>query len=141
MFSKFYLVKAPLMLRVHTKKGDRLFLYEQVIFWLIYVLINVGLFTNKLLLFGTITLALGIILIILIIKSYSYLNVRITPERVEIGKWKISHDQVREIKALRQNGPTADLIIVYEGGERTIEEVKNWKEVLETFQRYKESIV
>lgn len=136
MFSKFYLVKAPLAVRVHTKKGDKLFLYGQVIIWLIYVLINVGLFINKLLLFGTITLALGIILITLVIKSYSYLNVRITPERVEIGKWKISLDQVREIKVLRQNGPTADLIIVYEGGERTIEEVKNWKEVLETFQRY-----
>lgn len=102
---------------------------------------NVGLFTNKLLLFGTIALALGIILIILVIKSYSYINVRITPERVEIGRRKIPLDKVREIKALGQNGPLADLIIVYEGGERTIKEVKNWKEVLETFQKYKENIV
>jgi hypothetical protein len=54
---------------------------------------------------------------------------------------KIPLDQVREIKVLRIDGPTADLIIVYEGGERTIEEVKNWKEVLETFQRYKESVI
>ncbi|BDC00121.1 hypothetical protein SACC_31370 [Saccharolobus caldissimus] len=129
------------MLRIHTKKGDKLFLYVQIIFWLIYVMIDLGLFTNKLLLFGTIALALSIVLITLVLTSYSYLDVRITPERVKIGKWKIPLDQVREIRVLRSNGSTADLIIVYEGGERTIEEVKNWKEALETFQRYKENMV
>ncbi|WP_229570801.1 DUF3093 family protein [Saccharolobus caldissimus] len=134
-------MKAPLMLRIHTKKGDKLFLYVQIIFWLIYVMIDLGLFTNKLLLFGTIALALSIVLITLVLTSYSYLDVRITPERVKIGKWKIPLDQVREIRVLRSNGSTADLIIVYEGGERTIEEVKNWKEALETFQRYKENMV
>ncbi|MFP3164217.1 MAG: DUF3093 family protein [Acidianus hospitalis] len=134
-------MKAPLMLRIHTKKGDKLFLYVQIIFWLIYVMIDLGLFTNKLLLFATIALALSVVLIALVLTSYSYLNVRITPERVEVGKWKIPLDQVREIRVLRSNGPTADLIIVYEGGERIIKEVKNWKEVLETFQRYKENIV
>jgi hypothetical protein len=114
VFSKFYFVKAPLMLRIHTKKGDKLFLYVQIIFWLIYVMIDLGLFTNKLLLFATIALALSVVLIALVLTSYSYLNVRITPERVEVGKLKIPLDQVREIRVLRSDGPTADLIIVYE---------------------------
>ncbi len=100
-----------------------------------------GLLTNNLLLLSTIALALAIVLITIVLTSYSYLNARITPERVEIGKWKIHIDQVREIRVLRSNGPIAELIIVYEGGERTIEEVKNWKEVLEMFQRYKENMV
>ncbi|QGR18271.1 DUF3093 domain-containing protein [Sulfurisphaera ohwakuensis] len=140
-FLKFYLMKAPLMLRIRTKKGDKLLIYEQVILWIMYVVINFGLFTNNLLLFGTIALVLGIVLITLVLKSYSYLNIKITPERVEIGKRKIPLDQVREIRVLKINGPTADLIVVYEGGETLIEEVKNWKEVLYIFQRYKENIV
>ncbi|MBB5254597.1 DUF3093 domain-containing protein [Sulfurisphaera ohwakuensis] len=134
-------MKAPLMLRIRTKKGDKLLIYEQVILWIMYVVINFGLFTNNLLLFGTIALVLGIVLITLVLKSYSYLNIKITPERVEIGKRKIPLDQVREIRVLKINGPTADLIVVYEGGETLIEEVKNWKEVLYIFQRYKENIV
>jgi len=47
---------------------------------------------------------------------------------------------VREIKILRSNDSTADLSIVYEGGERVVEDVKNWKEVLKTFKRFKESV-
>ncbi|BFI75729.1 hypothetical protein YN1HA_18270 [Sulfurisphaera ohwakuensis] len=129
------------MLRIRTKKGDKLFIYEQVILWIMYVVINFGLFTNNLLLFSTIALALGIVLITLVLKSYSYLNIKITPERVEIGKRKIPLDQVREIRVLKTDGSTADLIVVYEGGKTLIEEVKNWKEVLDTFQRYKENIV
>jgi len=42
---------------------------------------------------------------------------------------------------LRSNDSTADLSIVYEGGERIIKDVKNWKEVLETFERFKESAI
>ncbi|ACP49615.1 hypothetical protein YN1551_2705 [Sulfolobus islandicus Y.N.15.51] len=72
-----------------------------------------GLLTNNLLLLSTIALALAIVLITIVLTSYSYLNARITPERVEIGKWKIHIDQVREIRVLRSNGPIADLIIVY----------------------------
>jgi len=129
------------MLRIHTKRGDKLFLYIQIIFWLAYVLVDVGIFLNKILLFGVLAAALMSISIILAVKSYSYLNLRITPERVEVGKLKIPLDRVREIKILRRNDSTADLSIVYEGGERTIEDVKNWKEVLETFERFKESVI
>ena len=128
------------MLRIHTKRGDKLFLYIQIIFWLGYVLVDVGIFLNKILLFGVLAAALMSISIILAVKSYSYLNLRITPERVEVGRLKIPLDRVREIKILRSNDSTADLSIVYEGGESTIEDVKNWKEVLETFERFKESV-
>jgi hypothetical protein len=129
------------MLRIHTKRGDKLFLYIQIIFWLGYVLVDAGIFLNKILLFGVLAAALMSISIILAVKSYSYLNLRITPERVEVGRLKIPLDRVREIKILRSNDSTADLSIVYEGGERTIEDVKNWKEVLETFERFKESVI
>jgi hypothetical protein len=129
------------MLRIHTKRGDKLFLYIQIIFWLAYVLVDVGIFLNKILLFGVLAAALMSISIILAVKSYSILNLRITPERVEVGRLKIPLNRVREIKILRSNDSTADLSIVYEGGERTIEDVKNWKEVLETFERFKESVV
>jgi len=129
------------MLRIHTKRGDKLFLYIQIIFWLAYVLVDVGIFLNKILLFGVLAAALMSISIILAVKSYSYINLRITPERVEVGRLKIPLDRVREIKILRSNDSTADLSIVYEGGERTIEDVKNWKEVLETFERFKESVI
>jgi hypothetical protein len=134
-------VKAPLSLRIHTKRGDKLFLYIQIIFWLGYVLVDAGIFLNKILLFGVLAAALMSISIILAVKSYSYINLRITPERVEVGRLKIPLDRVREIKILRSNDSTADLSIVYEGGERTIEDVKNWKEVLETFERFKESVI
>jgi len=129
------------MLRIHTKRGDKLFLYIQIIFWLAYVLVDAGIFLNKILLFGVLAAALMSISIILFVKSYSYINLRITPERVEVGRLKIPLDRVREIKILRSNDSTADLSIVYEGGERTIEDVKNWKEVLEFFERYKESVI
>jgi hypothetical protein len=134
-------VKAPLSLRIHTKRGDKLFLYIQIIFWLGYVLVDAGIFLNKILLFGVLAAALMSISIILAVKSYSYINLRITPERVEVGRLKIPLDKVREIKILRSNDSTADLSIVYEGGEWTIEDVKNWKEVLETFERFKESVI
>ncbi len=134
-------MKAPLSLRIHTKRGDKLFLYIQIIFWLGYVLVDAGIFLNKILLFGVLAAALMSISIILAVKSYSYLNLRITPERVEVGRLKIPLDRVREIKILRSNDSTADLSIVYEGGESTIEDVKNWKEVLETFERFKESVI
>jgi len=104
-------------------------------------LVDVGIFLNKILLFGVLAAALMSISIILAVKSYSYINLRITPERVEVGRLKIPLDRVREIKILRSNDSTADLSIVYEGGERTIEDVKNWKEVLEFFERYKESVI
>ena len=129
------------MLRIHTKRGDKIFLYIQIIFWLAYVLVDVGIFLNKILLFGVLAAALMSTSIILAVKSYSYINLRITPERVEVGRLKIPLDRVREIKILRSNDSTADLSIVYEGGERTIEDVKNWKEVLETFERFKESVI
>jgi hypothetical protein len=135
------IVKAPLSLRIHTKRGDKLFLYIQIIFWLGYVLVDAGIFLNNILLFGVLAAALMSISTILAVKSYSYLNLRITPERVEVGRLKIPLDKVREIKILRSNDSTADLSIVYEGGERTIEDVKNWKEVLETFERFKESVI
>ena len=134
-------MKAPLSLRIHTKRGDKLFLYIQIIFWLGYVLVDAGIFLNKILLFGVLAAALMSISIILAVKSYSYINLRITPERVEVGRLKIPLDKVREIKILRSNDSTADLSIVYEGGEWTIEDVKNWKEVLETFERFKESVI
>ncbi|MCQ4343079.1 MAG: hypothetical protein RXN77_06215 [Sulfolobaceae archaeon] len=96
---------------------------------------------NEILLFSVLAAALMSISIILAVKSYSYLNLKITPERVELGRLKIPLDRVREIKTLRSNDSTADLSIVYEGGERIIEDVKNWKEVLETFERFKESAI
>ena len=128
------------MLRIHTKRGDKLFLYTQIILWLAYVLITVGIFLNKVLLFGALAAALMSISVILAVKSYSYLNLRITPERVELGRLKIPLDRVKEIKILRSNDSTADLSIVYEGGERVVEDVKNWKEVLKTFERFKEGV-
>jgi hypothetical protein len=134
-------VKAPLMLRIHTKRGDKLFLYIQIIPWLAFVSIEVGIFFNKILLFGVLGAALMSISIILAVKLYSYLNLKITPERVEVGRLKIPLDRVREIKILRSNDSTADLSIFYEGGERIIMDVKNWKEVLETFERFKESAI
>jgi hypothetical protein len=129
------------MLRIHTKRGDRLFLYIQIIPWLAFVSIEVGIFLNEILLFSVLAAALMSISIILAVKSYSYLNLKITPERVELGRLKIPLDRVREIKTLRSNDSTADLSIVYEGGERIIMDVKNWKEVLETFERFKESAI
>ncbi|MCQ4336798.1 MAG: DUF3093 domain-containing protein [Sulfolobales archaeon] len=129
------------MLRIRTKRGDKLFLYVQIIPWLAFVSVEVGIFLNKILLFGVLGAALMSISIVLAVKSYSYLNLKITPERVEVGKLKIPLDRVREIKILRSNDSTADLSIVYEGGERIIKDVKNWKEVLETFERFKESAI
>jgi hypothetical protein len=129
------------MLRIRTKRGDKLFLYIQIIPWLAFVSVEVGIFLNKILLFSVLGAALMSISIILAVKSYSYLNLKITPERVELGKLKIPLDRVREIKILRSNDSTADLSIVYEGGERIIMDVKNWKEVLETFERFKESAI
>jgi hypothetical protein len=128
------------MLRIHTKRGDKLFLYIQIIFWLAFVLVEVGIFFNKILLFGVLAATLMSISIILAVKSYSFLNLKITPERVEVGRLKIPLDKVREIKMLRSSDSTADLSIVYEGGERIIMDVKNWKEVLKTFERFKESL-
>jgi len=129
------------MLRIRTKRGDKLFLYIQIIPWLAFVSVEVGIFLNKILLFSVLGAALMSISIILAVKSYSYLNLKITPERVELGRLKIPLDRVREIKILRSNDSTADLSIVYEGGERIIMDVKNWKEVLETFERFKESAI
>lgn len=129
------------MLRIRTKRGDKSFLYVQIIPWLAFVSVEVGIFLNKILLFGVLGAALMSISIILAVKSYSYLNLKITPERVEVGRLKIPLDRVREIKILRSNDSTADLSIVYEGGERIIMDVKNWKEVLETFERFKESAI
>jgi hypothetical protein len=129
------------MLRIRTKRGDKLFLYIQIIPWIAFVSVEVGIFLNKILLFSVLGAALMSISIILAVKSYSYLNLKITPERVELGKLKIPLDRVREIKILRSNDSTADLSIVYEGGERIIMDVKNWKEVLETFERFKESAI
>jgi len=129
------------MLRIRTKRGDKLFLYIQIIPWLAFVSVEVGIFLNKILLFSVLGAALMSISIILAVKSYSYLNLKITPERVEVGRLKIPLDRVREIKILRSNDSTADLSIVYEGGERIIMDVKNWKEVLETFERFKESAI
>jgi hypothetical protein len=136
-----WIVKAPLMLRIRTKRGEKLFLYIQIIPWLAFISVEVGIFLNKILLFGVLGAALMSISIILAVKSYSYLNLKITPERVELGRLKIPLDRVREIKILRSNDSTADLSIVYEGGERIIMDVKNWKEVLETFERFKESAI
>jgi hypothetical protein len=129
------------MLRIRTKRGDKLFLYVQIIPWLAFVSVEVGIFLNKILLFSVLGAALMSISIILAVKSYSYLNLKITPERVEVGRLKIPLDRVREIKILRSDDSTADLSIVYEGGERIIMDVKNWKEVLETFERFKESAI
>jgi len=129
------------MLRIRTKRGDKLFLYVQIIPWLAFVSVEVGIFLNKILLFSVLGAALMSISIILAVKSYSYLNLKITPERVELGRLKIPLDRVREIKILRSDDSTADLSIVYEGGERIIMDVKNWKEVLETFERFKESAI
>jgi hypothetical protein len=129
------------MLRIRTKRGDKLFLYVQIIPWLAFILVEVGILLNKILLFGVLGAALMSISIILAVKSYSYLNLKITPERVEVGRLKIPLDRVREIKILRSDDSTADLSIVYEGGERIIMDVKNWKEVLETFERFKESAI
>jgi hypothetical protein len=129
------------MLRIRTKRGDKLFLYIQIIPWLAFVSVEVGIFLNKILLFSVLGAALMSISIILAVKSYSYLNLKITPERVEVGRLKIPLDRVREIRILRSNDSTADLSIVYEGGERIIMDVKNWKEVLETFERFKESAI
>jgi len=129
------------MLRIRTKRGDKLFLYIQIIPWLAFVSVEVGIFFNKILLFGVLGATLMSISIILAVKSYSYLNLKITPERVELGRLKIPLDRVREIKILRSDDSTADLSIVYEGGERIIMDVKNWKEVLETFERFKESTI
>ncbi|PVU72514.1 DUF3093 domain-containing protein [Sulfolobales archaeon SCGC AB-777_J03] len=129
------------MLRIRTKRGDKLFLYIQIIPWLAFVSVEVGIFLNKILLFGVLGAALMSISTILAVKSYSYLNLKITPERVELGRLKIPLDRVREIKILRSDDSTADLSIVYEGGERIIMDVKNWKEVLETFERFKESAI
>jgi len=129
------------MLRIRTKRGDKLFLYIQIIPWLAFVSVEVGIFLNKILLFSVLGAALMSISIILAVKSYSYLNLKITPERVEVGRLKIPLDRVREIKILRSDDSTADLSIVYEGGERIIMDVKNWKEVLETFERFKESAI
>jgi hypothetical protein len=129
------------MLRIRTKRGDKSFLYVQIIPWLAFVSVEVGIFLNKILLFGVLGAALMSISIILAVKSYSYLNLKITPERVEVGRLKIPLDRVREIRILRSNDSTADLSIVYEGGERIIMDVKNWKEVLETFERFKESAI
>jgi len=129
------------MLRIRTKRGDKLFLYVQIIPWLAFISVEVGIFFNKILLFSVLGAALMSISIILAVKSYSYLNLKITPERVEVGRLKIPLDRVREIKILRSNDSTADLSIVYEGGERIIMDVKNWKEVLETFERFKESAI
>jgi len=129
------------MLRIRTKRGDKLFLYIQIIPWLAFVSVEVGIFLNKILLFSVLGAALMSISIILAVKSYSYLNLKITPERVELGRLKIPLDRVREIKILRSDDSTADLSIVYEGGERIIMDVKNWKEVLETFERFKESAI
>jgi hypothetical protein len=129
------------MLRIRTKRGDKLFLYVQIIPWLAFVSVEVGIFLNKILLFSVLGAALMSISIILAVKSYSYLNLKITPERVEVGRLKIPLDRVREIKILRSNDSTADLSIVYEGGERIIMDVKNWKEVLETFERFKKSAI
>ena len=129
------------MLRIRTKRGDKLFLYVQIIPWLAFILVEVGIFLNKILLFGVLGAALMSISIILAVKSYSYLNLKITPERVELGRLKIPLDRVREIRILRSSDSTADLSIVYEGGERIIMDVKNWKEVLETFERFKESAI
>ena len=129
------------MLRIRTKRGDKLFLYVQIIPWLAFVSVEVGIFLNKILLFGVLGAALMSISIILAVKSYSYLNLKITPERVEVGRLKIPLDRVREIRILRSNDSTADLSIVYEGGERIIMDVKNWKEVLETYERFKESAI
>ena len=128
------------MLRIRTKRGDKIFLYIQILIWLAFVSVEVGIFLNRILLFGVLAAALMSISIILAVKSYSYLNLKITPERVEVGRLKIPLDRVREIKILRSNDSTADLSIVYEGGERIIENVKNWKEVLKTFERFKESV-
>lgn len=129
------------MLRIRTKRGDKLFLYVQIIPWLAFVSVEVGIFLNKILLFSVLGAALMSISIILAVKSYSYLNLKITPERVEVGRLKIPLDRVREIRILRSDDSTADLSIVYEGGERIIMDVKNWKEVLETFERFKESAI
>jgi len=129
------------MLRIRTKRGDKLFLYMQIIPWLAFVSVEVGIFLNKILLFSVLGAALMSISIVLAVKSYSYLNLKITPERVELGRLKIPLDRVREIRILRSNDSTADLSIVYEGGERIIMDVKNWKEVLETFERFKESAI
>jgi len=129
------------MLRIRTKRGDKLFLYIQIIPWLAFISVEVGIFLNKILLFGVLGAALMSISIVLAVKSYSYLNLKITPERVEVGRLKIPLDRVREIKILRSDDSTADLSIVYEGGERIIKDVKNWKEVLETFERFKESAI
>ena len=129
------------MLRIRTKRGDKLFLYIQIIPWLAFVSVEVGIFLNKILLFSVLGAALMSISIILAVKSYSYLNLKITPERVELGRLKIPLDRVREIRILRSNDSTADLSIVYEGGERIIMDVKNWKEVLKTFERFKESAI
>lgn len=129
------------MLRIRTERGEKLFFYGQLILGLIYIVDIFGVITNNLLLMFTIASALGIVLILLVLTSYSYFNANITPERVVIGKLKIPLDQVMEIRILKSNDTTTNLIIVYEGGEITIEEVKNWKEVLETFQRYKENII
>jgi hypothetical protein len=129
------------MLRIRTKRGDKLFLYIQIIPWLAFVSVEVGIFLNKMLLFGVLGAALMSISIILAVKSYSYLNLKITPEQVELGKLKIPLDRVREIKILRSDDSTADLSIVYEGGERIIMDVKNWKEVLKTFERFKQSAI
>jgi len=129
------------MLRIRTKRGDKLFLYVQIIPWLAFVSVEVGIFLNKILLFSVLGAALMSISIVLAVKSYSYLNLKITPERVELGRLKIPLDRVREIRILRSNESTADLSIVYEGGERIIMDVKNWKEVLETFERFKESAI
>jgi len=128
------------MLRIRTKRGDKIFLYIQILIWLAFVSVEVGIFLNEILLFGVLAAALMSISIVLAVKSYSYLNLKITPERVEVGRLKIPLDRVREIKILRSNDSTADLSIVYEGGERVIEDVKNWKEVLKTFERFKESV-
>ena len=129
------------MLRIRTKRGDKLFLYTQIIIWLAFVSVEIGIFLNEILLFGVLAAALMSISIVLAVKSYSYLNLKITPERVEVGRLKIPLDRVREMKILRSNDSTTDLSIVYEGGERVIEDVKNWKEVLKTFKRFKKSVI
>jgi len=132
-------MKAPLSLRIATRHGDRVTIYLGALTGLFYVINLVGILTNDepLLLLGTSSL---LAVLLLILTSFFWLNSKITPEWIVIGRWRVPLRQVREIRVIRgvDGSPEADLLIVFEGGERLVKGVKNWSEVLETFRRFRE---
>ncbi|BCU68020.1 hypothetical protein HS7_14570 [Sulfolobales archaeon HS-7] len=133
-------MKAPLSLRIRTEKGDKIYYLLLGIIWIIYIVDEIALIVLKNLFVYLLLLSSFLVTMTVLFVLVRPLDLRLTPKKLILGKFKLPLKAIRELRIsnLRhlKGNYVADLTIVYDSGALTVSGVKNWRDVLETYQRY-----